>query len=391
MPGPLEGYRVLDFGRFELAPLTGAWLADMGADVIKVESRAGDPVRGSHPAAVAIVTAHNRGKRSIAIDVTRPEGREAILRLVRQADVVVHNFRLGVMEKLGLGYDDLVKVNEGIVYASGTAFGPEGPRRYEPGFDTLGQAAGGLAFATGAPEGDPIIAGAAIMDAATGMALVTAILAALLERQRSGKGQMVDTSLYGTTIALQSWEIGFCSITGRLPTRNGAYPYLSGYGIYPTSDGFMAIGGLNDKQWPAFCRIIQREDLASAWPAALDRMAHQRELQQLVAEYTRKRSTADWLETLSAVDIYACMVQSYQDILNDPHAVENWYVMTLNHEVTGEYRGAGTPWRFSRTASTPGNVAPDLGMHTEEVLLEGGYEWEEIAKLRDQGIVGFEQ
>jgi crotonobetainyl-CoA:carnitine CoA-transferase CaiB-like acyl-CoA transferase len=223
------------------------------------------------------------------------------------------------------------------------------------------------------------------------MALVTAILAALLERQRSGKGQMVDASLYGTTIALQSWEIDFCSITGRLPSRNGAYPYLSGYGIYPTSDGFMAIGGLNDKQWPAFCRIIQRDDLAAAWPTALDRMAHQRELQKLVADYTRQRETASWLETLGASDIFACVVQSYQDILDDPHAAENGYVMTLKHEITGEFKGAGTPWRFSRSAATPGNVAPALGMHTEEVLLEGGYDWEEISKLSDQGIVGFEQ
>jgi len=390
MPGPLHGYSVLDFGRFQLGPLAGVWLSDLGADVIKLESRQGDPVRGSHPAAAAIVTAHNRGKRSIAVDLQTPEGREVALRLASRVDILTHNFRIGVMERLGLGYEDVSKVNKGIVYAGASAFGPKGPRALEPGNDTIGQASGGLAFSTGVAGGSPLPAGAAISDSVGAYALVAGVLAALLERNRSGCGQVVDVSLYGTQIALQSWETGYCSITKQLPVRNGGYPYLSGYGIYPTSDGFIAIGGLNDKQFPVMCRIINREELVARWPTAQDRLKDLPEVTAILVEATRQKPTAYWLEVMRAADLVVSTVQSYADILADEQARENGYVIELEHELPGTYLGAGSPWTFSRTAVAPGTRAPELGAHTEEILLECGYSWSDIGRLRDENVIGAE-
>lgn len=388
MPGPLHGYTVLDFGRFQLGPLAGVWLSDLGADVIKLESRTGDPVRGNHPAAAAIVTAHNRGKRSIAVDLQTPEGREIALRLAARVDILTHNFRIGVMERLGLGYEDVAAVNKGIVYAGASAFGPKGPRALEPGNDTIGQASGGLAFSTGVSGGSPLPAGAAISDSVGAYALVAGVLAALLERTRSGCGQVVDVSLYGTQIALQSWETGFCSITGQLPVRNGGYPYLSGYGIYPTKDSFLAIGGLNDKHFPIMCRLIGRPELTERWPTAQDRLRDLPEVTAILIEATKKETTEYWLRVMRAEDMVASVVQSYADIIVDEQARTNGYVIELEHSLPGTYWGAGSPWTFSRTEVTPGTRAPELGADTEEILLECGYSWSDIGSLRDSNVVG---
>jgi crotonobetainyl-CoA:carnitine CoA-transferase CaiB-like acyl-CoA transferase len=390
VPGPLHGFSVLDFGRFQLGPLAGTWLADLGADVIKLESRQGDPIRGVHPASAAIVTAHNRGKRSIAVDLQTPEGREVALRLASRVDVLTHNFRNGVMERLGLGYEDVRAINKGIVYCGASAFGPKGPRACDPGNDTIGQAMGGLAFATGVAGGGPIPAGSSLSDSVGAYAMVAGVLAALLERQRSGEGQLIDISLYGTQIAMQSWETGFCSITGQIPVRNGGYPYLSGYGIYPSSDGFFAIGGLNDTQWPIMCRIIGREDLITRWPSAQARLKELPEVTAILHEVTRTQPTAYWLETLAKADLVVSPVQSYADVLQDEQARVNGYVIELEHSLPGTYLGAGSPWTFFRTGCTPGVRAPELGAHTEEILLESGYSWSEISALRESEVIGIE-
>ena len=390
MSGPLEGFSVLDFGRFQLGPLAGVWLSDLGADVIKLESRTGDPVRGSHPAAAAIVTAHNRGKRSIAVNLQTPEGREVALRLASRVDILTHNFRIGVMERLGLGYGDVAQVNKGIIFAGASAFGPKGPRALEPGNDTIGQASGGLAFSTGVAGGSPIPAGAAISDSVGAYAMVAGVLAALLERTKSGCGQVVDVSLYGTQIALQSWETGYCSITKQIPVRNGGYPYLSGYGIYPTQDGFIAIGGLNDKQWPIMCRLIRREDLISRWPTAQHRLRELPEVTEVLVAATREQTTEHWLTVMKAEDLVVSLVQSYADVLEDQQARDNGYVIELEHSLPGTYWGAGSPWTFSRTEVCPGTRAPELGAHTEEILLECGYSWSDIGNLRDANVVGAE-
>jgi crotonobetainyl-CoA:carnitine CoA-transferase CaiB-like acyl-CoA transferase len=388
MSFPLAGIKVLDFGRFQMGPLAGTWLADLGADVIKVEARTGDPVRGRHPSSFAIVTAHNRGKRSMAIDVTKPAGRDAILAMVPGLDVVIHNFRPDVMDRLGLGYETMREINPRIVFGASSTFGPEGKRRLDPGFDTIGQAMGGLAYATGMQGGPPIPAGAAIADSIGAYALVAGVCAALVERAQTGVGRRVDVSLYGTQIALQSWETNFSSISGQMPVRNGGYPFLSGYGIYPTGDGFIAIGGLNDTQWPVFCELVGRQEWVDKWPTAQDRLAARDTIRPAIDEILKCSPTTHWLEKLAAVGLIVSPVQNYHDILADEEARNAGYIVELEHPDAGTFWGAGSPWAFSGEGHTLARRPPDLGQHTEEVLHEFGIDWDGITQLANDGIIG---
>ena len=275
MSKPLEGIKVVEIAQEIQGPFASLVLADMGADVVKVENKeTGDLSRWMLTALIggpdvknATVShyfiAMNRGKRSITADLKKPDAIQMVRRMVKSYDVLVTNYRPGVLDRLGLGYDDVRKINPRIVYAQGSSWGPRGPWVTRPSRDTLAQAASGVMAKTGMPADPPLAAGMFVADHSGALSLASGVLAALFARERTGKGQKVDASIYGTMIAMQGMEINYTSITGVEPERAGrGHQFLRGvWGAFPTSDGFICIAGVDEKRWPSFCKIVGIEHL----------------------------------------------------------------------------------------------------------------------------------
>jgi crotonobetainyl-CoA:carnitine CoA-transferase CaiB-like acyl-CoA transferase len=392
----LEGIRVLDFTWAQQGPYATVLLSDLGADIIKVEPREGgdfgrgvwSPQDGASPYFIA----HDRGKRSVTVDLKHLDGREVIHRLVRYCDVVVNNYRPGVMERLGFGYEDLRKLREDVIFASASGYGPKGPRAFHPGFDIAGQAMGGLISRTGSADGEPVPAGAAIADQVGAMMLGFGIMTALYVRERFGIGQSLDCSLYGSQIALQSWEIDQWSIAGPASRGGRGHALIPGlWGVFKTADGHIAFGGVGDNRWPGFCKAIGCEELLEdeRFRTARDRAITNKDaLVALVDERLPTRTTAEWLETFTANDLIVAPVQDYSAILADEQAWANDYLIHLEDPVRGDIKVVGFPVTFSGTPAVNQGPPPELDQHTEAVLSELGYGWEEIARLRDSGAVG---
>ncbi|HLZ70549.1 MAG TPA: CoA transferase [Dehalococcoidia bacterium] len=394
MARPLDGIRVLDFTWAQQGPYATVLLSDMGAEIIKVEGREGERGRAggvSTPQPVPYFVAHDRGKRSITLDVRRPEGRTIALELAARVDIVVSNMRPGVMQRLGLGYDAVRAVNRRVVYASASAFGPLGGQAKRPGLDIVGQAMGGIMAVTGPEDAPPMPAGAAIADQVGAIYLCTGILAALVKRERTGEGEEVDVSLYGSQIALQSWELDTASMLGAASGRAGqGHPLISPRGVwrsFETADGYLVVGGVNTPRFKRLCALAGLDQLAEQHPDDASRAAG---VPQIVAAFEsrfREETTAHWLALFVAHDIIGAPVQSYADVLDDPQAWVNGYLAELPHPVLGTIRVAGSPIQFGRTPTVPQGPPPELGDHTERYLAELGYDWEAIARLRADEVI----
>jgi crotonobetainyl-CoA:carnitine CoA-transferase CaiB-like acyl-CoA transferase len=393
MSRPLEGIRVLDFTWAQQGPFATVLLSDMGAEIIKVEGREGERGRwgtSDMPKPVPYFVAHDRGKNSITLDVRTAEGREIALKLAERADVAVSNMRPGIMEKLGLGYEDMKRVNPGIVYASASAFGPLGDQATRPGLDIVGQAMGGMMAVNGPEGGPPMPAGAAIADQVGAIFLCTGILAALLKRERTGEGEQIDVSLYGSQIALQSWEFNTASMLGQLSGRAGqGHPLLTPRGIwrsFQTADSWLVLGGVDARRYLRICKLMGLEHLTNM----ADDRARAAGVAGIVAEMEarfRQETTAHWMELFVAEDIIGAPVQTYHDIAGDPQARTNGYVIDLVHPHYGTVTVAGSPLMFGRTPTVPQGNPPELGEHTEQYLLELGYTWDEIGSLREREVI----
>ncbi|MEX1255272.1 MAG: CoA transferase [Dehalococcoidia bacterium] len=394
--GPLEGVRVLDFTVFQQGPQASLIFADMGADVIKVEV----PNIGDLGRMVGMVgeerfgpyfLAHNRGKRSVTLDLKNAEAVGVALKLGERSDVVVHNFRPGVMERLGLGYDDFRAVNPRVIYGHASGYGAKGPRATHPAFDLAAQAQGGLLSVTGDADGYPLPAGAAVADYVGAANLAMAVISALYARERTGKGQKIDTSLLGGQIAMQAWEIQYY-VTHRWMGRAGrGHHYLPTiWRVFKTADSYCVIGGLPENRWPAFCQALDLPEIEHdpRFERYFDRMANLAELYAMLDEAFQKKTTEEWMTLLKAADCICAPVASYEDILNDPQARANEYVVEVDHPTQGRIPVVGAPWRFSETPAEVAPAAPELGQHTEEVVLDLGYTWEQIAELRERGVFG---
>jgi crotonobetainyl-CoA:carnitine CoA-transferase CaiB-like acyl-CoA transferase len=393
--GALDGIKVVDLGILVQAPQAAAMLGDLGAEVVKVELPGwGDQARWLAMAAddprSAWYSANNRGKRSIALDLRVPAGRDVFLRMAAAADVVLSNFKPGTLESWGLGYDDLAAVNPGIVYAAGSAFGHLGPDAAREGADLAAQASAGLISATGVDGGDPTPVAVTICDHIAGLNLVNGVLAALLARGRTGRGQRIEVSLLGGQIWAQAPEYTFTIDRGAVPGRsNRGHPMIPGiYGIFPTADGWLALVGIVGPQRKRFFDAIGRPDL-TADPRFGARLLFDPAKAELFAEIDvalRTRTTAGWCEVLGAAELRFAPVRGYDEVLADPQAWANGYLATV--EVDGAERTVvGTPIWFSDTPAVPGAVAPEVGQHTEEILLELGLSWEDIAALGDAGAI----
>jgi len=395
MAGALDGVRVLDFTVFQQGPQATMVMADMGADVIKVEP----PMFGDFGRLLAMwgpdrlsgyFLAHNRGKRSITVQLKTDEGREIVRRIIPRVDVMVHNFRPGVMERLGLGYGDARQLNERIIYAHASGWGDAGPKATHPAFDIAAQARSGLMSMTGEADGGPLPVGVAAADYVGAMNLAVAIVAALYARETTGVAQKVETSLLGSAIALQAWELQYYMLSGVMRRAGRGHPYLPTiWRTFQTKDGWAVIGGVGDDRWPALCRAVGMPELEDdeRFNNALLRIKNIDALYALLDDRFTGKTTAEWIEVLEAHDMICAPCAGYADLVHDPQALENGYLLTVEHPTNGPTQIVGFPWKFSETPARAAPAAPELGQHTEEILLSLGYSWEEIGGLKDVGAI----
>ena len=403
--GALDGIKVVEAGLLVQAPQAAETLCAWGAEVIKVELPGfGDqsrwlPTSPAEPRSGYFVGC-NRGKRSVTVDLRMEAGREGFLRLARWADVVVTNFKPGTMESWGLGFDDLSEVNPALVVAAGSTFGPLGDNAAREGADLSAQAAAGLISTTGAEGEPPTPVGATIADHIASQNLVGAILAALVARGRTGRGQLVETSLVGGQIWAQASEYTAYLLSGELPGRaNHGNPLVPGlYFVLPTSDGWLAIVGVVGAARSRFYDLAGRPDLTERYRQPFYFEEDKRAIYEELAPIFSKRSTVEWCEDLAQAGIRHAPVRNYAEVVADPSVWENGYFavggdgameedsgVSNGAEVSGHLpraqRVVCPPVRFSATPARVLTTAPELGQHTEEVLLELGYGWDEIAAL----------
>ena len=393
----LAGIRIVELSEGVAGPLAACRLADLGATVVKIESGDGDWTRGCPPfidgeATSAVFFTLNRGKRSLALDLKHPKGREALLRLARDADVFLMNYRPGVAERLGIGYEELSKVNPRIIYARASGWGRDGPEAEEGSFDLLGQARGGLMSINGGPDGPPQNVGAPVADQVGGIMVVTGILAALWHRERTGEGQQVDTSLLGTVLALQSFNFTTYMLSGIVPGRTPRPSALPFWNTYAGSDGrYFVIGILQDRHWSDICAALGRPEIEHDERFADYRSRvgkHAKDLLALLDEAFAQRPAGEWVGELCGRGVFSALVQDYGEVVNDPQVLANEYIVQVERPDGPPVGMVTTPIQFTASPTAITRLAPELGQHTEEVLLEAGYSWDEIEALRNEGAIG---
>ena len=384
---PLDGVRVLEVGVFMAAPFATLQLADLGADVIKVENLAGDPMRASGPFVNGESSPFlrlNRAKRSVALNLKSPGGKHAFLRLAARADAVVENLRPGAMRTLGLSYDDVRAVNPRVIYASASGFGQDGPLADRPGLDIMAQARGGLMSITGAPGGPPAKVGVPVCDLVCGLYVALGIVAALRERDRSGAGQYLDVSLLESAVSLAVWEAGRFFATGEVGQPLGsAHQSQAPYQAVRSADGWVTLGAVTPKTWAALCVALGLERLQddARFTTVSLRHAHRDELIPLIEGETMKLTTAEAVERLERAGVPCAPIADFGAVFNDEHLTARNFFWDAPHRTAGLVRQLGSPLRLSRTPPHRGAAAPMLGEHTREALREAGYADGEIDTL----------
>jgi len=381
--GALDGLRVLELTHVMAGPFCGQVLADMGADVIKVEPPGtGDSSRRSMGTGAFLAV--NRNKRSVALDLKDAGHREAFLRLADGADVVLENNRPGVAARLGVDYPALRERNPRLVYASISGFGQTGPYAQRAGYDLIAQGLSGVMSVTGEPDGDPIKCGIPIGDLSAALFCAVGILSALAARERTGEGQMVDTSLFEGALALSIWETAELWATGRAPGKLGsAHRLTAPYQALRTADGHLTVAGNTQLQWEKLCAVIGREELVAdaRFATNADRMANRPELVAELEAALAADGTDAWVARLEEAGIAAGPIHDYAEVFADPHTAAREMAVEMQHPEEGTVRGLGIPVKLSDTPGSVRRAAPLLGEHTEEVLLEAGLTREEIGAL----------
>ncbi|WP_134498475.1 CaiB/BaiF CoA transferase family protein [Microvirga pakistanensis] len=388
----LEGIKVLDLSRVLAGPWCTQTLADLGADVWKIEEPTkGDDTRSWMPPEINGESTYflccNRSKQSVAIDMKGPEGRATVRRLAEKADVLVENFRTGALDRFGLGYEQLAAVNPRLIYCSISGYGRTGSRAEEAGYDFAIQAESGLMAITGEPDGSPMKHGVAITDIVTGMNATQAILAALLAREKTGRGQLIDVSLFDSAVALLANVGSGYLATGSEPRRYGnAHATVVPYQLFDTADGVLALAVGNDLQFKNLCLLVlERPDLWSdeRYKKNRDRVLNRSDLIPALAEVFRTRGTADWITLLKQAGVPAGQVRKVSEVFSSPEVAEREIVAEVPDERHGTLRMTASPLRFSGTPVRPPAAPPRLGEHTGQVLKrELGMSEEEIRRIK---------
>lgn len=389
MTHALEGIRVLDLSRILAGPWCSQNLADLGADVIKVERPGtGDDTRHWGPPWLACADANaspdaayfaiaNRGKRSLALDIATAAGQEAIRALVATSHILIENYKVGDLKRYGLDYESLSAINPALVYCSITGYGQEGPKAHKPGYDFIFQGLGGVMSVTGEKDGlpgaGPQRAGLSIVDILTGMYASVAILGALRHAERTGEGQHLDIALLDCVVAAGANLVTQFAVTGEVPQRYGnAHPVLVPYHVFATADGHMIVAAGNDKQWQAYCHTIERPDLAqdARFTTGAGRIQHRDVLVAMLQEQMRLRSTQHWITCLEDASIPCGPINTYADVLADPQV--KFRELTFQHERAdgSNYPVVRSPLRLSKTPVEYLRPPPTLGQHTDEVLTQ---------------------
>ena len=392
---PLKGVVVLDLTQIMAGPVCTMLLADMGADVIKIEKpNGGDDTRRMGPPFTSGwasgFLALNRNKRSLALDLREEAGKQVFMRLLGGAHVVVENFRPGVMDRLGLGYDELAKRRSSLVYCSISGFGSTGPYRNRGGFDLVAQGMSGLMSITGFPDSPPAKVGVPITDISAGTQAAFGILCAYIHALKTGQGQSVDASLLEAGIAYTIWESALYFSEGEVPGPLGSAHRVSApYQALRTSDGYINIGAATQATWEQFCHAVGLDDLIEDERFRLpgDRKAREKELAELLEFTLSQKPTDYWLELLEQAGVVAGPIYNMEQVYQDPQVLARNMVVDLEDTDLGKLRHIGIPVKLSETPGSIRNRAPGLGEHSREVLSEAGYSGEEIAILIDRGTV----
>ena len=394
--GPLAGLKVIELAHIMAGPVCGLMLADMGADVIKVEKvPGGDDSRRFLPPDIegesAAFMMMNRNKRGVAIDLKNAAGKEVLRRLLKSADVVTENYRSGTMEKLGFDYAALRKINSGLIYCTISGFGQTGPYAGRGGFDLIAQGMSGLMSITGeGPGRPPVKMGAPITDITAGILGAMGVAAAYAHKLKTGEGQMIDTSLFEAGIVHTYWQSAIGLATGTPPGPLGtAHPLNAPYQAFQTKDGWITIGAANQKNWERFLEVLDAPELSRdpRFKESSSRMAHVAELADLLSRIMVARSTEDWLRRLEKAGVPAGPVLNVNEMHADPHTLARGMVVEVDHPRLGAVKTIGLPVKFSGTPGKVARAAPLYGQHTREVLAENGYGKAEIEKLIAAGAV----
>jgi len=393
---PLEGIRVLDLSRVLAGPYCSMMLGDLGAEILKVEQpeigdgtrQWGPPFKGGESAYLICL---NRNKKSITVNLKHPEGIKIVKKLVKKSDIFIENFRYGMIDKLGLDYEILKKVNPKLIYCSISAFGTTGPYRDLPGYDFLIQAMGGIMSITGEPEGPPMKVGVAIVDVTAALYATSAILAALIYREKIGKGQKVETSLLEAQVA---WLVNVGSnylISGKVPQRYGnAHPNIVPYQVFKAKDGYVALAIGNDLQWKKFCKLAEIEELAEdpKFKTNPKRVENREELIGILNKVILKKRGVEWIKLCRDNGIPCGPINTIDKVFSDPQVLNREMVVEVNHPSAGKIKLAGIPMKFSHTPALIKTPPPLLGEHTNEILSNLlGYDEEKILYLRKEKII----
>jgi crotonobetainyl-CoA:carnitine CoA-transferase CaiB-like acyl-CoA transferase len=390
----LAGIRVLDFSQVGAGPTCGMLLGDMGADVIKIEAPGGDIGRKLGPpwqSGESVVSmCFNRNKRSIVIDLKQPQGPAIVARMAEQADVVLESFRPGVMNKLGIGYAAIAAKTPGIVFCSISAYGQSGPWRDKPGVDGMVQAVSGLMSTIGAEGAPPAKVQVPAVDMTTGFLATTAVLAALRERDRTGRGQHLDVNMYNSALMLQQSGIASYLSSGEKPARIGsAAPYSAPNEAYPTEDGWIMIAAYHDDRWKALCQVLGDPGLASHPDFATNpaRVANRAKLAEVLGRHLAAKTTAEWQAAMEARDIICGPIADYDAVMASPQLEHNGVIVEMEHPAAGKVRMPGMAFGDRDAQSRVRRAPPMLGAHSREVLEQFGFGADQIENLLSTGAV----
>lgn len=395
---PLAGVKVIELGSYLAGPFCGTQLADLGADVVKIEDpRSGDQLRNYGPflgGESSTFMRVNRNKRSCALDIKSPEGAALFRELVKGADVLVENMRPGTMARLGLGYEDLRRDNERLIYVAASGWGQDGPLASYAGLDIMAQARSGLMSVTGEPEGGPVKIGVPVCDIVCGIYAALGVVSALRARDATGKGQMIDVSLFETGVSFSLWESGRYFATGELPQRNGsAHQSSAPYQAFRSASGWFTLGAPNARVWRSLCGALERPDLMEdeRFSDENNRFRHRKLLAAEIEKTTVTRDTDHWIAALQKAGVPCAPIQTHDQVFADPalHAREFFWDST--HPTAGTVRQFGSPIRFSASRTRRDRAGPMLGEHTGEVLAQLGQSEADRLRLHDAGTIRIAQ